>query len=121
MASIPSYLVPRALQDYTTFSIFSVIGFHVMRHDLAEQNHFLIEFDFHACVPSQAFIDVGMKWASYVVAVGAIMGIITSESARSRLCYTEPFIIPLTHGHETHRSSQNQTDLTDIFHRTSQR
>jgi hypothetical protein len=28
----------------------------------------------------QAFVDVGMKWASYIVAAGAIMGIVTGES-----------------------------------------
>lgn len=34
----------------------------------------------------QAFVDVGMKWASYIVAAGAIMGIVTGEVPESSSC-----------------------------------
>jgi hypothetical protein len=37
------------------------------------------------CWP-QAFVDVGMKWASYIVAAGAIMGIVTGEVPEPASC-----------------------------------
>ena len=37
------------------------------------------------CWP-QAFVDVGMKWASYIVAAGAIMGIVTGEFLEPASC-----------------------------------
>jgi hypothetical protein len=33
------------------------------------------------CTCAQAFVSVGMKWASFIVAVGALLGIVTGDYA----------------------------------------
>ena len=35
---------------------------------------------------SKAFITVGMHWAAYIVAIGALLGIVTGERMFSDLC-----------------------------------